>query len=701
MQDKWIWLPVNLYPDVQTTRYDALSGVAPDSYAVVDFKRSYEFDKKVKTVKITVCGDTLFRLFCNGEIVATGPASVGGDFLRNGEKRSRYYAYETEYYPNEDKLTFFATVQMMPVQICEYSKGHGGFMLVADVLFVDGTQQKITTDKTWLVRLNRAYVSPKKYDATILPDEWVNAEKTDDIWDVSIAPIPVRDERELDELCVELMPGEEKTVEAELDMIYAGYIQARAVSDASTELTVKCSEIGEKGSEEKLKLNGISEYRGFYMHSAGKLTVTAKNYSNAPATLKISFITTCYPVKEDASTVTDDKDLNRVLDLCKHTLKYCRQTHHLDSPRHCEPLACTGDYYVEALMTAFSFGDQRLSEFDVLRTAELLRSNDGRMFHTTYSLIWVRMLYDTYMLGGNKQMLYDCADALKKLLSRFSGYVAENGLIENPPDYMFVDWIYIDEISMHHPPKCLGQTALNMFYYMALTYAEKIYTVIALNDEAERCKSEYQALKNAINENLYDPKKEMYFEGLNTPTDKEQIYKWLPENSDKRYYLKHSNILAAYTCVCDTERARALIDKIMSDEIEGDVQPYFLHYLFEAIFIHGLREKYTLKLAERWKKPTLECKKGLVEGFVAPEPTYRFDHSHAWGGTPLWSIPRAILGLDVIAPAFAEITIQPHLLGLGHAKVELPTPHGMIICEMNEDKPPVITAPKEIKINYR
>ena len=46
------------------------------------------------------------------------------------------------------------------------------------------------------------------------------------------------------------------------------------------------------------------------------------------------------------------------------------------------------------LMTAFSFGDMRLAEFDVERTAELLRHNDGRMFHTTYSLIWVRMLYD-------------------------------------------------------------------------------------------------------------------------------------------------------------------------------------------------------------------------------------------------------------------------------------------------------------------
>ena len=30
--------------------------------------------------------------------------------------------------------------------------------------------------------------------------------------------------------------------------------------------------------------------------------------------------------------------------------------------------------------------------------------------------------------------------------------------------YMFVDWIEIDGLSLHHPPKALGQTCLNLFY---------------------------------------------------------------------------------------------------------------------------------------------------------------------------------------------------------------------------------------------
>lgn len=700
MFDKWIWLPKSIYPENQKTRFDALSGAPSDTYAVAEFKKSYSFEKIIKKVNLRFSGDTNFQLFCNGEIIATGPASVGGDFLCNGMARNWYYATETEYAPESSALNFFARVRMMPVQICEYSKGHGGFMLVATLIFDDGSVENITTDESWLVRKNSSYLKPSTFDGTVAPDSYVNAEVIEDIWRVETAPIPARTEKEITAGVITLAPGEQREEILELDMIYAGFLHANAMTDGCVTAELIFRELSEeKGSCESLKLTRNSEYRGFYMHSAGNIRVKLHNFSATASTVNIGFITTCYPVIATASTITGDVALDRVIDVCKHTLKYCRQTHHLDSPRHCEPLACTGDYYIESLMTVFSFGDQRLSEFDVLRTAEVLRHNDGRMFHTTYSLIWVRMLYDTYMLGANKLMLEKCRDALDMLLNRFETYVGENGLVETPPDYMFVDWIYIDEISMHHPPKCLGQSVLNMFYHMALEYAEKVYSVLGDSGKARKCEAKRFSLKNAINTYLFDKEKGIYFEGLLTPTAKNQIYQWLPENEKKRYYLKHSNIMAAYTSVCDTETARKLIDKIMSDEIEGDVQPYFMHYLLEAIYTHGLREKYTLKVIEKWKKPTEECPKGLVEGFVAPEPTYRFDHSHAWGGTPLWSLPKALIGLSVDKPAFEEITLSPSLLGLEKARVELPTPKGMLVCEMQKGDSPKVSAPTGVKVN--
>ncbi len=696
--DQWIWLPKALYPNNQTTRFDALSNASDDSYVVAEFQKEYVFDKKISRAHLRFSGDTEFQLYCNNQMVSTGPAAVGGDFLGNGSPREWYYASETELDLNGNTILFFARVKMMPVRMCEYSKGHGGFMLNGELLFEDGSREYISTDKEWLVRCNRSYLTPLCYDETIAPEDYVPAEEIEDIWHAETAPIPCRTEEKIIAGKITLAPFEERTTAFSFDGIHAGFSALQVFTDGivSAELTYRELETDVKCSTETATLTNSGEYRGFYLHSAGCLSAKLKNDSASPSCVTVGLIATHYPVTEDCTTVTNDADLNNLLCICKHTLKYCRQTHHLDSPRHCEPLACTGDYYIESLMTAFSFGDQRLSEFDILRTAKLLQQSQGRMFHTTYSLIWVRMLHDVYMMTGNIHMVQECETALDMLLERFRSYFGENGLIENPPDYMFVDWIYIDGLSMHHPPKCLGQTVLNMFCFMAFCYAERIYTILGRTKKAKCCKKNAESLKKAINEFLYDPEKNLYFEGLTTPSPKESIYTYHPQNVNKRYYLKHSNIIAAYTSVCDGETAKLLIDKIMADEIEGDVQPYFLHYLLEAIYTHGLREKYTLQVIDRWKNSIAACSKGLPEGFVAPEPTYAFDHSHAWGGTPLYSLPKALMGLEITKPGMKEISLSPSLLGLRHAKVELLTPYGKVICEMKQGERSQITHPKEV-----
>lgn len=696
-KEQWIWLPERVYPDAQTTVYNGFQDKTEGNYTVAEFQKDYQFAKKIVSVKLVFSGDTLFQLFCNEELIATGPPSVGGDYMCDESPCQDYYSYEKEISVHSNTLRIFSRVQMMPVQLCDYSKGRGGFMLYGQLIFEDGSRETVCTDETWQARRNGAYRSPDRYEDT-QQEPFVQAQVIPNIWNTETAPIPVRTEREMfpDGCRIELLPGEEREVSLNLDKIYAGFLRVQAEADGLVQVEAACRELAEQMPAVCLTFCHSGEYRGFQLLSAGNILVKARNCSDAPAQITVSFITTCYPVAECAETVTDDGELNAVLRTCKHTLQYCRQTHHLDSPRHCEPLACTGDYYIETLMTLFSFGDLGLAEFDLLRTAKRMEQHDGRLFHTTYSLIWVKMLLDVYMAGGNKALLFACQKALKLLLVRFDGYIGENGLIENPPDYMFVDWIYIDGLSLHHPPKALGQTCLNMFYFGALDAAEKLYRYCDDETAAKVCAEKRDRLRTAINAQLFDREKGLYFEGLNTPTDDKLIRHWMPKNTEKRYYLKHSNILAAYFGVCDDKTAADLIERIMADGIAGDVQPYFLHYLLEAVFRCGLREKYTRLILEKWKPSVREFSKGLVEGFVPPEPGYGFDHSHAWGGTPLYSLPKALLGLEILEPGMKKVRIAPSLMGLRYAKTELMTPYGKLVCEQIAEGSPQITCPGEI-----
>ena len=156
--------------------------------------------------------------------------------------------------------------------------------------------------------------------------------------------------------------------------------------------------------------------------------------------------------------------------------------------------------------------------------------------------------------------------------------------------------------------------------------------------------------------------------------------------------------LCALYGVCDDETGKRLIRKVVSDVEWGACQPYFKHFLLEAIFRLGLQDELTLNVLEAWKEPIKDCPRGLVEGFIVPEPTYSFDHSHAWGGTPLYSLPKALLGLDIVEPGYAKIKLNPSLLGLECAHVEVPTPYGMIVADMQAGKDTELTIPDGIEL---
>ena len=45
--------------------------------------------------------------------------------------------------------------------------------------------------------------------------------------------------------------------------------------------------------------------------------------------------------------------------------------------------------------------------------------------------------------------------------------------------------------------------------------------------------------------------------------------------------------------------------------------------------------------------------------------------------------------------------MSPSLLGLKKARVELPTPYGLVVCELEEGQEPHITCPEEITLHLR
>lgn len=160
---------------------------------------------------------------------------------------------------------------------------------------------------------------------------------------------------------------------------------------------------------------------------------------------------------------------------------------------------------------------------------------------------------------------------------------------------------------------------------------------------------------------------------------------------------KYGNTLAALYGLCEGEEARRIMKEVMENDSFQKSQPYFMHFILEALWKHGLFETYGLDQLRRWRVMTEECGKGLKEGWFAPQEDYSFDYSHAWGGTPAYQLPARFLGFEMIQPGFREIQLKPRLYGLEEAEISMPTPYGEIRCYMKKGQKTEIQVPENIE----
>ena len=160
---------------------------------------------------------------------------------------------------------------MTPVAICDYSQGHGGFMLTAHLTFADGTVGVVFTDRTWQVRRLGAYVRPGFYDGRIPPDPFRPAAPVRNLWHTATSPLPPLTQTRLTPTPtgpLTVLPGQVREEVLSFDRIYAGYLSVAVKACGEIAMTVCCFETDEAGSREEFVFCGDQDYRGMRMHSA-------------------------------------------------------------------------------------------------------------------------------------------------------------------------------------------------------------------------------------------------------------------------------------------------------------------------------------------------------------------------------------------------------------------------------------------------
>lgn len=703
-QAKTIWLSKKIYPEHQRCRTTVFAPWEGQDFCVAEFEKRVNISYPVTKAFLEIFADTKFRVWVNGCFIGTGPAAPGGDYGSTAPMETGYVScFPAALAQGENVI--FVQVQLSPQVMTESSRGQGGLTVLMTAEDGEGRSTVIGTDSSWMARINTTFTRPGERDDTRPQKDWTQAEEVKNTWKLKKCPLPplleefkkpvtvvtaaeFQNRLASEQDTITISPGCPLTFWMHFDRIYAGYPQFDYQGTRGLCVYLKIQEItGHTLRQEKLVLAERGSYRGLRMHSIGVLEVTVSNFSDRPLTLsKVGMNAACYPPGETGSFCCSDPALNAVYELGRHTLTICRQSLHLDSPTHQETLGCTGDYFVESMIGYCTFADHRLTRLDLVRTADWLRLHKGVMFHTSYSLIWVQMLREYLRYTGDESILDETMDVLHLLLALFHTYTDQRGCIVNPPNYMFVDWRQVDEFQLHHPPKALGQAALNAFYYKALTDGAELCEI---RGEKAPYRERAKILKRAFHNIFYDPQRELYFDGEGTPLPGNR---WMPDNVCRRYFSQHTNSLAVLYGLCEDKKR--IMTAVIEDKSLIQAQPYFMFFVLEALFQAGLFPVYGLDQMRRWTVLVQECGKGLKEVWNG----FDCDYSHAWGAAPTYYLPMKLLGLSVEEDGFRAVRIKPDLMGLEYARIKIPTPFGFITAQLSADGSHQITVPPQIRV---
>lgn len=343
---------------------------------------------------------------------------------------------------------------------------------------------------------------------------------------------------------------------------------------------------------------------------------------------------TSQPVDYRGSFECSDEGLNKIWDVSRWTVQICMQTHHLDSPNHQEPIADPGDYVIEAMVSNYAFAQPWLARQDVRKFAWLLKDENYHNFHTSYSISWLRMLMDYYDFTGDKTLIVEMAPYVHELMDTYTSWRGKNGLISEAPNYMFMDWVTIGGFECHHPPAVIGQGYITALYCHGLDMASRIAAMTGDKDRVAKYAKLRKETAEAFNRELWNDGKGLYRDGKPFQTSVKP-YDWLPADKDIETFSPHVNMLAVLFDLAPKDRQAAIVRKVLADE-PLNTQPWFMHWVFQAIDHAGLFDEFGTRQMRRWK--VLEDTHSFFEMWGGG------DRSHGWCSTRLCRCHRACLG---------------------------------------------------------
>jgi alpha-L-rhamnosidase len=381
-----------------------------------------------------------------------------------------------------------------------------------------------------------------------------------------------------------------------------------------------------------------------------------------------------YPFGENAAFKTFNPLYDKIWEVGWRTARLCAQETYYDCPYY-EQLQYVGDTRVQALVSLYVSGDDKLMRkalnmFDVSRIHEGLTYSRypsySPQFIPPYSLVWINMVHDYYMLRDDKEFINSFYSGIRGIIDWHLKYIdKETGLLGATPYWNFVDWT--NEWPWDNESRIGGVPSGGMTGHSSILTLRLSYT---LNDAA--------ALMNYMGDNLLADKYSALAAELNRSVMKNA---WCPgrqmiaDTPSRDVFSQHANIMGIIAGAMPPGEATALMDRILDETDMIQATMYFRFYLFMAMMKTG----HAGRIADQLHQWEDMLDKGLTTFAEKPDPT-RSD-CHAWSASPLYFFLSSMAGVLPDEPGFKSVKIEPRPGNLNEFRAVVPHPGGEILVD--------------------
>ena len=382
-----------------------------------------------------------------------------------------------------------------------------------------------------------------------------------------------------------------------------------------------------------------------------------------------------YPFDPGASWFScNDSVLNRVWQLCKHTIKatsFCGV--YVDGDR--ERIPYEADAYIN-----------QLSHYSVDQEFSMARYTiDHLIKWPTWPTEWlmqsVLMAWNDYLYTGDTLLISRHYDMLRQ--RTLSALRDSTGLVTSKmqtPAILrqlgfhgkairdIVDWPQSGAAGIEKTEEGEADgfvlsrynAVVNAYHYRTLRMMEQIATVLGHTQDATTYTQDADRFFTLFNQHFFNPQTGCYSDA--------------PGSSHQSL---HANMFALAFQLVPAEHLSTVCNHIQSRGMACSV--YGAQFLMDALFEAGVDE-YAMSLLNATGKRSWYnmIRLGSSVCLEAWDPVFKpnLDWNHAWGAAPANLIPRYVMGLEPLEGGFRKLRIKPHPGTLEFASAIIPTIQG-------------------------